>query len=102
MESYDISLIGPTDFEQINEDSLIVEFIATVHTQVHVQEVTRLRNYSPIDRETFSVVFKINEPKYLYEQGTYAVHHPKLGVLHLFLVPISADSKSARYEAVFS
>jgi hypothetical protein len=52
-------------------------------------------------REPFSLVFR--GPRHQgYPQGTYAVDHPELGRLDVFLVPIEPDAQGARYEAVFT
>ena len=36
------------------------------------------------------------------QQQTYAVEHPRLGVIELFLVPLGPDAEGARYEATFN
>lgn len=36
------------------------------------------------------------------QQRTYALHHPELGDLELFLVPIAEDLEGRTYEAVFT
>ena len=38
----------------------------------------------------------------LLPQATYALRHPHLGVIELFLVPLARDAAAARYEAVFN
>lgn len=35
-------------------------------------------------------------------QGTYRVHHPTLGPLDIFMVPIGPDTRGPRYEAIFN
>lgn len=35
-------------------------------------------------------------------QGVYPVHHPRLGRLDIFLVPVGATAQSVDYEAVFN
>ncbi len=35
-------------------------------------------------------------------QGVYPLHHPRLGRLEIFLVPIGADEHTVEYEAVFN
>jgi hypothetical protein len=35
-------------------------------------------------------------------QGTYALGHPRLGDLELFLVPIGGDASTLTYEAIFN
>jgi hypothetical protein len=38
----------------------------------------------------------------LLPQATYALLHPRLGRVELFLVPIAQDAQGARYEATFN
>lgn len=35
-------------------------------------------------------------------QGTYAVQHPDLGVVDLFIVPAGRDAHSTQYELIFN
>lgn len=35
-------------------------------------------------------------------QGVYPVHHPRLGRLDLFMVPVGATTHAVEYEAVFN
>jgi hypothetical protein len=35
-------------------------------------------------------------------QGIYAVQHPRLGRLEIFMVPVGADERTVQYEAVFN
>ena len=38
----------------------------------------------------------------LLPQGTYAVQHPVLGVIDLFLVPLGQDAQSTQYAVTFN
>ena len=38
----------------------------------------------------------------LLAQATYALVHPRLGRIEVFLVPIAQDANSSRYEATFN
>jgi hypothetical protein len=38
----------------------------------------------------------------LLPQATYALVHPRLGRVEVFLVPIAQDAQAARYEATFN
>jgi hypothetical protein len=51
--------------------------------------------------EPFSLVFQAIDDR-VFEQNTFQVKHTELGELELFLVPIGADEKGVRYEAVFT
>ena len=35
-------------------------------------------------------------------QATYALRHPRLGVIELFLVPVGQDAQVTRYEVTFN
>jgi hypothetical protein len=59
---------------------------------------------APADSEArtpFSLVFTAPADP-LLGQGMYAIDHPQLGVLEIFIVPIGRDEGGTRYEAVFS
>lgn len=52
-------------------------------------------------RHAFSLIFRETGGSYL-PQRTYAIKHPTLGWLDLFLVPIGPDQAGMRYQAVFT
>jgi hypothetical protein len=67
-------------------------------------EVTDLGSEAPGDstsRRPFSLIFREQGSQYL-PQRTYAIKHPTLGWLDLFLVPIGPDQAGMRYQAVFT
>lgn len=51
--------------------------------------------------EPFSVVLRGPRAPML-RQATYAVRHPSLGRLELFLVPLGPDAQGPRYEVTFN
>jgi hypothetical protein len=55
---------------------------------------------TPAARAPFSLTFLEPGPAYLPQQ-IYTLAHPALGQLELFLVPIGADARGVRYQAVF-
>jgi hypothetical protein len=55
----------------------------------------------PEARTPFSLVFTAPADP-LLGQGMYAIDHPQLGVLDIFIVPIGRDEGATRYEAVFA
>lgn len=66
-----------------------------------LHEVKTLEGSDAKDRMPFSVIF--NGPKEpVLEQAIYALEHPDMGDLGLFLVPLMADAQGAQYEAVFT
>jgi hypothetical protein len=71
---------------------------STVELQLgSATELGPLRAGQP--RAAFSLVFW--GPPAL-PQGMYRVHHPTLGALDIFMVPIGPDARGPRYEAIFN
>lgn len=69
-------------------------------------ELTEVKGYlsKPNEQtgmERFSAFFKGPGDRYL-EQKMYAFEHEQMGAFELFLVPVSQDQTSLRYEAVFN
>jgi hypothetical protein len=52
-------------------------------------------------REPFSLLF-LNRAPVLFPQQIYAMRHPRLGELGIFLVPIAQNRDGFVYEAVFN
>jgi hypothetical protein len=52
-------------------------------------------------RQPFSLIFRETDGGYL-PQRTYAIKHPVLEWIDLFLVPIGPDQAGMRYQAVFT
>ncbi len=52
-------------------------------------------------REPFSLMFHFPANSGL-PQGSYALEHPDLGRMELFLVPVGIDSQGVRMQAVFN
>ncbi|MGE5097171.1 MAG: DUF6916 family protein [Betaproteobacteria bacterium] len=51
--------------------------------------------------DPFSVILRgPREPA--LPQATYALRHPRLGVIEVFLVPVAQDATTRRYEATFN
>lgn len=53
-------------------------------------------------RAPFALRFRTPAVTGYLPQRTYALAHPVLGVLEIFLVPLGADASGMRYEAVFA
>src|SRR5215212_6820177 len=67
-------------------------------------EVDNLGSEAPgayANRRPFSLIFREQGSQYL-PQRTYAIKHPTLGWLDLFVVPIGPDQAGMRYQAVFT
>jgi hypothetical protein len=69
-------------------------------------ELVEVKGYQPKDNEQegmerFSIFFVGPRDKFLPQQ-TYRMEHERMGEFEIFLVPVSGDDKSFRYEAVFN
>jgi len=62
-------------------------------------EAKALRGAHPQGRQAFSLLFRSSV---LLPQRTYALSHPALGELALFLVPVARGGDGVQYEAVFN
>ena len=56
---------------------------------------------SPTNRQAFSLIWRELSSAHL-PQRIYAIKHPALGWLDLFLVPIGPDQGGMRYQAIFT
>lgn len=52
-------------------------------------------------RNPFGLVFR-DPGRRVLPQSVYALEHPKLGRLEIFIVPIGPDASGMRYEAIFT
>lgn len=53
------------------------------------------------ERKAFSLLFE-GPPDVVLDQSIYWLRHPALGLLGIFLVPVSGDAKRREYQAVFN
>lgn len=82
-------------FEVPFDDGTVVHLKLTVATPFGYDEATLAAGRS------FRLLFEAAGPPYL-KQGTFAVHHRKLGELPIFLVPVGVlPGGLGQYEAVF-
>ncbi len=68
-----------------------------------LREATPLsdRSGGRVSRPPFVLLFDAADPV-VRGQGSYRLHHPALGEIDLFLVPIGKEGEVVRYEAVFN
>jgi len=52
-------------------------------------------------RAPFSLLFR-NTASFLFPQQTYLMHHPRLGEVGIFLVPVAQERGGFLYQAVFN
>ena len=68
---------------------------------IEVAEIGAETNAGVAGRNQFSLVFHEAGSTYV-PQRIYAIKHPTLGWLDIFLVPIGPDQAGMRYQAVFT
>lgn len=96
------TVIKPDHFRGL-EGPLRVEVAregAPVTVELRVQSVEALPAHR-FREEPFSLVLAGPRAP-LLPQATYALRHPALGAVEVFLVPIGQDAESTRYEATFN
>lgn len=71
------------------------------YIDVELALAQRLNNPSPRN-EPFMVILRENGASRSALQGMYDVHHPTLGILNLFVVPVGPDGKGMCYEITFN
>ncbi|MBE9461794.1 DUF6916 family protein [Dyadobacter subterraneus] len=102
MEAYDLSKLTADDFRNHLHQNIEIYFNPEIPVNMEVLEVQDLELYSPLERNSFSILFRMNGEKGYYPQGTYPVNHPELGKMDIFLVPLGADKEGMRYQSIFS
>jgi hypothetical protein len=102
MEKYDLSLLTCQDFAARKGENFNIRLSADIVVNSKLVDVTEFKNYSPINRLPFSLIFQTVDTLSGFSQGTYEINHPEMGGMDIFLVPIGPDSEGMRYEAIFS
>lgn len=102
MEKYDLSLLTCSDFEKYNGQIFFLTLLSDNKLKLKLITVTEFKNYSPLARIPFSLVFQTTAIMSGFPQGLYTLQHPEGGDIQIFLVPIGPDSNGMRYEAIFS
>ncbi|PXY44926.1 DUF6916 family protein [Flavobacterium hydrophilum] len=98
----DIALLTLNDFDTLLNTAFTISISDEVQLDAELIEVTKLNNYSPLERNPFSIVFRTDQKNEYYEQGIFTIVHPEKGDLQLFLSPLGFDDMGMKYEAVFS
>lgn len=98
----DIALLTLNDFDPHLNKVFTIRISDEVLLDAELIEVTKLNNYSPLQRSPFSIVFRTEQKNEYYQQGIFTIVHPQKGNLELFLSPLGFDSVGMKYEAVFS
>jgi hypothetical protein len=98
----DIALLTLNDFDILLNKIFTIRISDEVQLDAELVELTKLNNYSPLERDPFSIVFRTEQKNEYYQQGIFTIVHPIKGDLKLFLSPLGFDSVGMKYEAVFS
>ncbi|MFB9106994.1 DUF6916 family protein [Flavobacterium gyeonganense] len=98
----DIALLTFNDFDTLLNTVFTIRISNEVLLDAELIELTKLDNYSPLERNPFSIVFRTAQKNEYYEQGIFTIIHPEKGHLELFMTPLGFDSIGMKYEAVFS
>lgn len=80
---------------------LLAEDGESPFTTLALQEVTLLKQFPGAPKAPFSLIFEAPAEPALGQQ-TYWLRHDSLGDLAIFIVPVSGDSQTRRYQAIFS
>lgn len=98
----DIALLSLNDFSSHLNTTFKIQISDEIQLDAELIEITKLNNYSPLQRNPFSIVFRTDQKNEYYQQGIFTIVHPEIGNLELFLTPIGFDKVGMTYEAVFS
>ena len=58
-------------------------------------------NATNVMRQPFSLLFR-NTAAFLFPQQIYPIHHPRIGEIGIFLVPVAQEQAGFLYQAVFN
>lgn len=97
-----LQLLSAEDFSSLLNQKLWVRFTPHVRLPAELIDAKSFQNYSPLERQPFSIVVRTEQKNEYYPQGTFIIEHPDKGDLALFLVPIGFDAHGMKYEAIFS
>lgn len=90
----------PGDFDGLAEPLELAAAGEAAPLALHVDSVNALPPHR-LRAAPFSLILR-GPAAPLLPQGTYALRHPRLGPIELFLVPIARDAQGVRYEVTFN
>lgn len=79
---------------QVELDEQSIEFVL-----VEVRPLSSAQ--SNVQRQSFSLMFRHSGASAVPQQ-TYAMHHPRLGALEIFIVPVAQEPGAFLYQAIFN
>lgn len=98
----DIALLTLNDFTPFLNQVFKIHISDEIILDTELIQSTQLNNYSSLERNPFSLVFRVAQKNEYYEQGIFTLEHPEKGTFDLFLTPLGFDTIGMKYEAVFS
>ncbi|MBK8475355.1 MAG: hypothetical protein IPL39_03355 [Opitutaceae bacterium] len=99
-----LDTLARADFATLEGQTLALEWAEGQTTPATLRQVRSLGYHRPPDaggRESFRFLLEI-APTFTLPQRIYALHHPTLGRIELFLVPIARDAAALKLEAIFN
>jgi hypothetical protein len=90
------------EFEPLVGTTLRLSGSGDEYADLELAEAKALANPSPRAQAPFLLTLRENGAKRVINQGVYRLHHPTLGELDLFVVPIGPDAKGMCYEVTFN
>jgi hypothetical protein len=96
-------LLTKSTFENTHNQEFTIQFDSQTSVVARLIEIKSINSHvlKTGQNEPFSLVLETPGDT-VYEQNTYMMQNKELGELTLFLVPIGADKKGVRYEAIFT
>lgn len=91
--------LTPGDFRDLSQP-LALEVEGAPAIELSVESVSELPPHR-FRAAPFALLLK-GPPEPLLAQATYALRHPRLGRIEVFLVPLGRDATGASYEAIFN
>ncbi|NUQ24058.1 MAG: hypothetical protein HUU34_08900 [Saprospiraceae bacterium] len=92
-----------TDFQPYLNQTLPVRFRQPEATlPAELIDVSELVSHPGSPRPPFSIILRTSQQGEYYQQAIYTLLHPVKGELDIFLVPLGADEKGMRYQAIFN
>lgn len=67
---------------------------------LQLTEAIPLNQPSPRPQPPFRLIFRSSQQR--LPQGTFELHHPTLGPLSMFMVPLQPDAQGPSYEVIFN
>lgn len=101
MELTDLSKISKETFKPYLNQQLHLVF-ADGLVPAELTEIVEMDTYSPLERQSFYIMIRIDLEFPLFNQGIYRLNFADQIHLDVFIVPIGPDSQGQRYQIIFS